>query len=81
MATRLEAFSFEDTSRYQWSQWLDGSAWQLVRGEDFTASTSSVINSARDKAARKGGKVRTRRTTDQLGREGLILQFVSRAET
>jgi len=78
MATRLERFPLSSNARYRWDEWLDGGVWRLVQGDDYTASTNSLIAAARDKAGRMGGTVRTRREHDEAGNEGVIVQFVRR---
>ena len=40
MAEVVKGFKFERSKRstYNWDQWLNGKAWRLVRGVDFTST-------------------------------------------
>jgi len=40
--------------KYPWDQWLDGSTWQLVQGEDFDCSVLTITTTLRDVARRRG---------------------------
>ncbi len=76
MAKRLEAFPASGTARYDWNAWLDGSAWQLVKGEDYTAKSATFLSMARLQAQRRGGKLRTRMLPDR-DPEAVVLQFLA----
>jgi hypothetical protein len=74
MARKLESFPASPTRRYPWDEWLNGDVWQIVRGEDYSARTTTVLSNARLQARRLGGSVRARTLVDS-GRESLVLQF------
>jgi hypothetical protein len=76
MARKLEHFPAAAAQRYPWRDWLDGDPWELVRGNDYTAKTTTLISNARIQAKNAGGIVRTRTLTDDGGREVCILQFL-----
>jgi len=75
MARRLDAFPEAPSQRYPWSEWLDGGAWELTKGQDYEARTSTIIANARSQAKRRGGNLRTRtlRTGED---EAVAIQFV-----
>jgi hypothetical protein len=75
MARRLDTFPAATGARYPWDEWLDGSVWELVRGDDFHAKMTTFRSNAQIQAKRRGGRVRTK-TVDAGGREGVALQFV-----
>ena len=54
MARRLENFPAATGARYPWDEWLDGSVWQLIRGEDFTAKASTFRTNAQLQAKKRG---------------------------
>jgi hypothetical protein len=62
-------------SQYPWDEWFNGSVWELVPGEDFKGRPATFRSSAVAQAARRDGKVRTRKITNPDGRELLYLQF------
>jgi hypothetical protein len=68
MAARLQTFPESSARRYPWETWLDGSVWQLFRGEDYQASSKTIVATARSRAKRMNGSVRTRLLGDE-GRE------------
>lgn len=59
MATKLEEFEFTRTygnkPKYPWDEWLDGSIWKLVNGEDFQGVSSKHFSSSIYNNARKRG--------------------------
>lgn len=62
MAKQLESFKFRTRGRvqkYPWNEWLDGSIWELKKGEDFTINTRIMRNSARSAADRRRVQIRT----------------------
>lgn len=65
MATKLEAFPTSDTiytSKY--ARFLDGSAWSVKRGEDYTNTTHSFLMGVRSAAKKRGLTVRTTQQTE-----------------
>jgi hypothetical protein len=77
MAKRLDAFDTSSTQprRYPWTQWADGSTWEIRQGEDYDVSTENMRVGLHMRARQMSSKVRTRKFTDALS-EGLIFQFV-----
>jgi hypothetical protein len=78
MARRVETFPDRPSqSRYPWDEWLDGSVWELVRGEDFKGKPATFRSMAIDQAKKRNGKVRTRllRGTDRKAADRLYVQF------
>ncbi len=47
-------------NRYPWEKWTNGSAWLLVRGEDFTCSVASMKSAVHGYASRNDLSVVTR---------------------
>lgn len=78
MARRVEQFPDLPTkSRYPWGEWMDGSVWELVPGEDFKGKPATFRSVALGQAKKRGGKVRTsllRGTEGQPDR--LYVQFI-----
>jgi hypothetical protein len=83
MAKRLDEFPDDRAPgprrRYPWSEWTDGSAWAIRRGEDYDVATENMRVNLHLKADARGLKVRTRKITDQDG-EGLVFQFIPSEE-
>jgi hypothetical protein len=79
MARKLDQFPLSNAARYPWDEYLDGSVWELTRGEDFDCSLRSIQGAARNQASRRNGslRMRTRRAND--GREVVVMQFVRSA--
>ena len=75
MARRLEAFPASTGARYPWTDWLDGSVWELVHGEDFTSKLPTFRANAQIQAKRRNGRVRSRAVTAADGREAVVIQF------
>lgn len=85
MADRIDQFPAEQrppTRRYPWDEWTDGSAWKLVRGEDFDQEVDQFRNRLYPQAKRRGLKVRSakriervERTGKPLEREILVIEF------
>lgn len=50
-----------DKARYPWTEWMDGSKWQIEQGIDFSADVppNNFVNAMHAKARKKGMKVRT----------------------
>jgi hypothetical protein len=76
MPRKLERFPSAATSRYPWEEFLNGDAWELVSGEDFTSKPTTLIANARIQAKRRGGTVRTR-LLQNGDRAAVVLQFRS----
>lgn len=74
MARKLESFPSAALARYPWDEWLDGSVWELVRGEDFQSKMATFRANAQLQAKRRGGRVRTK-LVDAAGREAVAIQF------
>jgi hypothetical protein len=76
MARRLDTFPVpKGNARYPWGDWLNGDPWELRKGEDYTAQSSTLRANAATQARRRGGRVRTRLLTDG-GVERVVVQFV-----
>jgi hypothetical protein len=60
---------------YPWDEWFDGSVWELTPGDDFKGKPATFRASAVAQAARRDGKVRTRKVPGPDGIERLYLQF------
>jgi hypothetical protein len=72
MPTKLETFpKLPSQARHDWDLLLDGSIWELKRGEDFDGKPKTFIANARLQARKRGGGVRTR----LLEGETVVLQF------
>ena len=76
MARKLDQFPLSTAARYPWDEYLDGSVWELARGEDFSCSVRSIQGAARAQANRRRGTVRMRTRRGPDGREIIVLQFV-----
>ena len=74
MARKLDSFPTAAGSRYPWDEWLDGSVWQLVHGDDYTAKTATFRSIASMQAKKRGGRIRTR-AQEAEGREAVVIQF------
>jgi hypothetical protein len=83
MAKRLEAFPGEGPRgqrRYPWDEWIDGSIWEIRRGEDYDVPTENMRVNLHMKASSLSHKVQSRKFSDDQG-EGLIFQFLHPQET
>jgi hypothetical protein len=49
------------SGKYPWSEWLDGGAWALKEGEDFTVKAESFISTCHSAANQRGMKLVARR--------------------
>lgn len=60
MAERLGKFPEHGNAHrhYPWNEWLDGSAWKLIAGVDFTGDARTFRQTAYAAAKRRGFKVR-----------------------
>ena len=79
MAEKLDAFpATAQRTSYPLDEWLDGSAWKLVQGEDFDRSSTSMRSMLASSAKARGRKLRTRRRAEG-GKEVLLVQaYVAR---
>lgn len=62
MAEQLDTFTFPGPGRrslYPWDEWLDGSVWRLIEGEDFSTSPKAFMRAANAAGARRGLTVQT----------------------
>jgi hypothetical protein len=73
MAQQLTAFP-DFPARYPWGEWLNGSAWQLGKGDDYRCRTETFLHNARMQASKRGGTVRTR-TIREGTHESVVIQF------
>jgi hypothetical protein len=83
MAKRLDSFPGQgprSQRRYPWDEWIDGSAWQIRRGEDYDVPTENMRVNLHMKASSLARKVRTKSFNDEKA-EGLIFQFFNPQET
>jgi hypothetical protein len=78
MARRLDAFPAPTGARYPWDKWLDGSVWELVRGDDFQSKLSTLRANAQSQAKKRGGRSRSKVVTTGDGREAVVIQFEHR---
>jgi hypothetical protein len=83
MARRLKQFPGDKAPstqrRYPWTDWADGSAWEVRQGEDYDVATENMRVNLHLKADALGRKVRTKKITDEDG-EGLAFQFIPSEE-
>lgn len=82
MADRIEQFPAQQrppARRYPWNEWTDGSAWRLVRGEDFDQPIDDFRNRLYPQAKKRRLKVRSaKRVEDAHGTEPLevlVIEF------
>lgn len=75
--TRLDEFpSVSGQGRYDWDKLLDGSAWELVAGQDFHGKATTFATNARHQATKRHGRVRMRHFRNE-DPERLVLQFLA----
>lgn len=75
MAERIENLSTNRGGaprKYPWELWTDGSAWRIVKGQDYDIPTVSMAAIVRGHARRNGLEVFTAQTRDQ---DGVEFQF------
>ena len=61
MAKQLDDFDFRMRQcNADWSAWLDGSIWELTKGEDFDCEARTFVTRAHSNARSKKRKVKTR---------------------
>lgn len=63
MAERIDTFSKPPRTGgrpalYPWPEWMDGSTWRIVQGEDFKVPATSMAQTIRVTAWRRGVPVR-----------------------
>jgi hypothetical protein len=75
MARRLDSFPPQTRSRYPWDEWLDGSAWELVHGEDFHSRMTTLRANAQLQAKKRGGQTRSKVVRTDDGHEAVVIQF------
>ena len=76
MPTKLTEFpSAPGQGQYDWNALLDGSAWELISGQDFNGKASTFATNARHQGSKRGGRVRIRHFRDATP-ERLVLQFL-----
>jgi hypothetical protein len=78
MAKRVDTFpDLPSQSRYPWDEWLDGSVWELVLGEDFNGKPATFRSVAIVQAKKRHGRVKTRllRAKDPGEADRLYVQF------
>lgn len=57
MAERIESIAVARKGRppiYPWSEWMDGSAWRIRRGKDFSVLPDNMARGVRQRARRYG---------------------------
>lgn len=79
MGKRLESFEFYDgpprrTNSWPLEEWLDGSIWQIVRGEDFETSLKNMQSTLHHHARHRGLWVKTRLQYEDDGRESVVFR-------
>jgi hypothetical protein len=81
MATRLESFCFigPRKRRYPFDEWMDGSIWQITRGEDFTCQPHYIVARLKELGV---GKYRLNLSYPVDGdADVIVFQFVKRDES
>jgi len=70
MAKTLKKFVFTNVGRsakkYDWDNWLNGSAWELEKGKDFDIEVSSFRCGAYLAAGRRGKRLQTSQNGDKI---------------
>lgn len=67
MAEQLEEFDFSVSNgggrapKYPWHEWLNGSPWRCVKGEDFHCEVKTFRGVARKAAKREGLELQSQR--------------------
>lgn len=57
MAKKLKDYDFTET-KYPWSEWLDGSIWELEHGSDFETKMETFRTQVYTSAKKRGLKAR-----------------------
>ena len=58
-------------------EWLDGTAWRLIKGEDYERSTSAQRAALSAAGRARGLRLRSRVGREQDGTESLAIQFIT----
>ncbi len=66
----------QNTSRFPWDEWLDGSVWELLAGEDYTVKTRSFRSNAQSVARKRQGRLRSALLPEG---KGLVIQYIPEA--
>lgn len=78
MATRLEGMleprGDGRGKRYDWSSWLDGGQWKLVKSVDFVVGLYSFRTQAKNAARKRGCELVIQLTQDDEGRSVVLMQ-------
>ena len=61
-------------------EWLDGTAWRLIKGEDYERSTSAQRAALSAAGRARGLRLRSRVGREQDGTECLLIQFIAPEE-
>ena len=85
MAWRLESFEFYDgypmrTNPYPLDDWLDGSIWEVVRGQDFEGPLKHMRARLHHHARYRGLYVETRCVYGADGRESVVFRAYRRGD-
>jgi hypothetical protein len=76
MAQRVHSFdNASPVRRYDWTNWTDGSIWEIRRGEDYDVPTENMRVNLHERAKQQGLKVRTQIVRKSPSLEGLRFQF------
>lgn len=63
MAEKITGFKFGSTQstgyKYDWSEWLNGEVWKLVRGTDFETHPTALRTAIYNAAKSRGLKAKT----------------------
>jgi hypothetical protein len=74
MARRVDSFEDEQTRRYPWDQWTDGSIWEIRRSEDYDVATENMRVNLHERAKSQALVVKTKKVGDDDW-EGLRFRF------
>ena len=66
MAEKLVGYKTHGLTKYDWESWLDGSAWKLTRGIDFSCDVSAFRAVAYAAAKRCRKKITVRKQSDDV---------------
>jgi len=79
VARRVQEFpALPSQSKYPWDEWLDGSVWEFIVGEDFNGRPETFRSMAKTHAKKRGGRVRSRMLRTEGQPDRLYLQFERR---
>jgi hypothetical protein len=85
MGRRLQDFEFmtgqprRAAAPYPLEQWMDGSIWEIVRGEDFEGSPRHMQARLHHYASHRGYRVQTR-CVYEPGRESVVFRYSGREQ-